>query len=66
MNTNIVLSVLECKIHGAYVYHVDRDNRSSEWCVLMLPGGGYAKLWSDEHVFIETLIIHAMYNRVLE
>lgn len=67
MNTNIVLSVLEGKIYGAWVYSVNEYRGGDvRWCVRLVnmsdkPNYKCSNLYKSEHVYIETLILHAMY-----
>lgn len=69
MNKNIVLSLSEQKIYGAWVYRVDLEpggvfNKNE--CVWLLSSNQIssyelATFYQDEYVHIETLILHAMY-----
>lgn len=67
MNKGVVLSIIQKQIYGAWVNKVSRGGPfNQKECVWLLPvstvtGGYIPTLYDSEHVFIETLVLHAMY-----
>lgn len=73
MNRNVVLSLTDSIIFGAWVYRVDLSAEGMfnyNECVWLLSSclatSKTAAFYRDEYVYIETLIMHAMYAYIVQ
>ena len=75
MNKDIVVSLTDARVRGAWVYRSSSDannyfsNNECVWLLSSCSSIGFmyqATLYNDEYVYLETLILHAMYNAIKE